>query len=196
MRTPILIFVLAFLISFFIFDVYKITSSSMQPNIVPGDHVLGLRFGKPNRSDVVAVKVPVEDEIYIKRIVAMPGETVVFKAGELIVNGNGLKKNYTDNKSVYKYIDSADVVFEEFDGSKKYYVAHSNVVRTRDMEKEQVCGNGTYFLMGDNRTNSEDSRKWGGVDGVNILSRVVIVLYSTDPETGKVRLDRFFKQID
>jgi len=188
----------------FILDVYKIPTQSMQPTLLPGEHVIGLkiiygiqipftnsyiRFSEPQHGDVVSIKRPEDNIIYIKRVVALPMESVDFRKGNLVVLGRSLRRDYATGTSVYKYIDN-DVIFTEDGWNKKYFVSYSNQKRTADMERPYVCGDG-YFVMGDNRTNSVDSRKWGEIKRKDILAKAVFIFFSLDPDTGKIRWDRF-----
>ena len=188
----------------FILDIYKIPTQSMQPTLLPGEHVIGLkivygikvpftntyiRFSEPQHGDVVSIKRPEDKIIYIKRIVALPMESVDFKNGDLVVLGRNLKRNYATGTSIYKYIED-DAVFQEDNWNKKYFVSYSNQKRIVDMEKPFVCGADGYFVMGDNRTNSIDSRKWGEIKRKDILTKAAFIFFSEDPDTGAIRWDR------
>jgi len=192
-------------VNFFILDLYKIPTQSMQPTLLPGEHVIGLKivygikmpftgtyikFSDPQHSDVVAIKRPDEKIVYIKRIIALPTEAVGFKSGNIVVAGMSFKRDYATDVSLYKYIDDNNVVFDEHAGNKKYKVSYSNQKRIPDMEKIHYCSSDGYFVIGDNRTNSIDSRKWGDIKRQDILSKAVLVWFSIDPDTGEVRWDR------
>jgi signal peptidase I len=189
----------------FILDIYKIPTQSMQPTLLPGDHVLGLKIvygikvpftnvyikiAEPEHSDLVSIKRPEDKVLYIKRVIALPTESVDLRSGNVTVSGKILKRDYAADTSVYKYVDPNDVVFEEHIGNKKYYVSYSDQKRTADMDKEHVCSSDGFFVMGDNRTNSIDSRKWGDVKARDIVSKIVLIFFSVDPDTGKVRWGR------
>jgi len=203
--TALIIFVLGT----FILDIYKIPTQSMQPTLLPGEHVIGLKivygvqipftnmyikFSEPQHGDVVSIKRPEDKIIYIKRVVALPMESVDFKGGNLNVLGRDLKRDYATGTSIYKYIDS-DVVFQEDGTNKKYFVSYSNQRRVVDMEQPFVCSAEGYFVMGDNRTNSVDSRKWGEIKRKDILAKAVFIFFSLDPDTGKIRWDRIGRLI-
>lgn len=188
----------------FILDIYKIPTQSMQPTLLPGEHVVGLkivygmaipftniyiRFSEPQHGDVVSIKRPEDKIIYIKRVVGLPMESVDFRNGDLSVLGRSLKRNYATGTSIYKYIDN-DAIFQEDGWGKKYFVSYSNQKRSVDMEKPFSCGTDGYFVMGDNRTNSIDSRKWGEIKRKDILTKAVFIFFSADPDTGKIRWGR------
>lgn len=189
----------------FILDIYKIPTESMQPTLIPGDHVVGLKIvygikvpftdiyikiSEPKHSDLVSIKRPEDKILYVKRVIALPKESVDLKLGNIIVSGQSFKRDYAVDTSVYKYVDANDAVFEEHAWNKKYYVSYSNQKRISDMDKVHVCSNNGFFVMGDNRTNSVDSRKWGDVKERDIVSKIVLIFFSADPDTGKVRWDR------
>ena len=193
------------IVTTFILDIYRIPTESMEPTLLPGDHVVGLKIvygiripftdidikiSGPKHSDLVSIKRPEDSILYIKRVIALPSESVDIRSGNITVSGQVFKRDYAVNTSVYKYADANDVVFEERAWNKKYYVSYSNQKRISDMDKMHVCSSDGFFVMGDNRTNSVDSRKWGDVKGKDIVSRVVFILFSTDPDTGKVRWER------
>ncbi len=197
--------IIFFIVMTFILDLYKIPTESMEPTLLPGDHVVGLkivygikipftdtriRISSPKRSDLVAIKRPSDNILYIKRVIALPTESVELKSGNVVVSGSIFTRDYATDTSVYKYTDPEDVIFEETARNRRYYVSYSNKKRMTDMDKTHVCGSDGFFVMGDNRTNSVDSRKWGDVKDNDIISRVVFVLFSTDPDTGRVRWTR------
>jgi signal peptidase I len=196
---------IALIVMTFILDIYRIPTESMEPTLLPGDHVVGLKIvygiripftdihikiSGPKHSDVVSIKRPEDNILYIKRVVALPTESVELRSGNITVSGQVFKRDYATDTSMYKYADANDVVFEEFAWNKKYYVSYSNQKRISDMDKIRVCSSDGFFVMGDNRTNSVDSRKWGDVRGRDIVSRVVFIFFSTDPDTGKIRWGR------
>lgn len=126
--------ILSFLINSFIIVNANVPSASMESTIMTGDRVIGFRLSyltsSPERGDIVIFKYPDdEDVLFIKRIIGMPGDTVMIKDGMTIVNDTVLSENY--------------LMEEELGEFGPYQVPE-----------------GCYFMMGDNRNNSRDSRFW------------------------------------
>lgn len=129
--------VLAFLLSKFVIVNAKIPSASMEPTIMTGDRLIGNRLAyindDPQRGDVVIFLYPDnENEYFIKRVIGLPGETVTVKGGKV-------------------YIDDADEPLDES--------AYIKTTPVGDFGPYEVP-EGAYFMMGDNRNNSMDSRYW------------------------------------
>lgn len=127
--------VIAFVISFYVIINSTVPTGSMSPTIKPGDHVIGLRlaylFNEPERGDVIIFPFPDnEAETYVKRIIGLPGETLEIRAGILYIDGQ---------------------VFREYYTKEPMHVADFG-----PFEVPKDC----YFVMGDNRNDSVDSRYW------------------------------------
>lgn len=139
---------------------YKIPSMSMQPALEPGDHVISnqlfYRYNNPGRGDLVIFKAPGDTEReYIKRIVGLPGDTVRVEAGRAYINGHLLDEPYAG--SMTQEIDS------------------------KSGEKGDITLSGNeYFLLGDNRADSIDSRKFGPVKRHDIGGKAIFIYFSWD----------------
>ncbi|MFH1223014.1 MAG: signal peptidase I, partial [Pseudomonadota bacterium] len=176
-------------LKFFVLDLYRIPSSSMQPTLIEGDHVVGLKIFFKHRGNVVAIKRAEDKYIYIKRIAALPNDLINVKAGTVSINKQKLKTVFDNDTKRYRYIENSDVVYLESNGGRSYPVLYNNVKRPLDLEKEyKVSGQGV-FLLGDNRVNSVDSRTWGEIKKSDVMSRIVLVWFSRDPETHAIRWD-------
>lgn len=130
---------------------FQVTGESMYPNFQDKEYVLtnliGLRFGPPHQGDVIVFKAPPSpDKDFIKRVIGLPGDTVMVKDGDVYVNGKQL-----DQSSFLK----PDV--KTYGGS---FLHDGDTVTVPD---------GQYFVMGDNRPYSSDSREWGFVPSGNII---------------------------
>lgn len=138
-------FVLALLIQQFVVKPFGIPSESMEPTLLKGDRVLvsrlAYRFGEPQRGDVVVFHPPLGAEDYIKRIVAVGGDHVAVKNGKLYLNGEPQQE---------PYIKDGDIL-GEFD--------------------DIVVPKGSFFVMGDNRNNSGDSRVFGTITRQAIVGK-------------------------
>lgn len=146
---------IALLIRYFVVEGYYIPSSSMEPTLVPGERVLVAkfyyRFTEPKRGDIVVFRYPIDNRRnLIKRLVGLPGETIEIKDGVVLVNGESLQGD-SFNRTYY------DV---------GYYG-----------QGEHVVPPDSYFVLGDNSENSDDSRFWGYVPRKNILGRAFVVYW-------------------
>jgi signal peptidase I len=127
---------------------HKIKGASMEPNYPDGEYLLTEKISyyrqNPQRGDVVVFKPPVtEDDEFIKRVIGVPGETISFQNGKVYVNNQELEESYIDVPTYGSTFLS--------DG------------------KEYTVPEGQYFVLGDNRPHSSDSRVWGPItkDKVN-----------------------------
>ena len=140
------------LITRFIIQSVQVEGSSMSPTLADSGRYWLNRFSyficEPQQNDIVALKDPRDDTLEVKRIIATPGQSVYLKGGQVYVNGRLLNEPYLLAKTpTYAYEKNPD---------------------------EFICvGNDKFFVMGDNRNNSTDSRTFGAVPRQNILGKVV-----------------------
>ena len=163
---PVLLFVLV--IRSFIFEPFRIPSGSMMPTLVQGDFIFvkkyayGLRLpvtetrfietGDPKRGDVIVFRLPSDPSInYIKRVVGLPGDTVVYERHRLTINGETIDLKYGERE-----FDQVPVFVEDLDGRVHDILIHNPEFSTRDGTYRVPEGH--YFVMGDNRDRSKDSR--------------------------------------
>jgi len=141
-----------FLISHFLLQSVKVVGRSMVPTLHDSDHCLLNRwiyhFRSPRQSDVVVLVDPSDQGFSVKRIIATPGDSVYLKDGGVYVNGHRLNETYLAPGTL-TFTDS------------KY---HDEFI---------LCGKDQYFLLGDNRPNSIDSRMYGVVPRQNILGPII-----------------------
>jgi len=205
LESLIIIALLAIVIRSFIVAPFKIPSSSMIPTLEIGDYLFVLRYpygfkipltdmqllSKEVARGDVAVFVYPEDKSkdYIKRIVGIPGDKIVYRDNRLSVNGKLMPLQEQGNRLYYMQGGNTDVsgLFEEDLNGIKHHVLRKSF-SIRDGEWEVPAGH--YFALGDNRNNSRDSRFWGFVPQNYMVGRAAIVWWSWDSSTSSVRWDR------
>lgn len=156
------------LIRSFIVDVYIIPTESMTTTILPRDRVFGekitYKFSSPKRGDVVTFIDPVGGKLtYIKRCIAVAGDTVNLINGAVYVNGEHQEEPYTLGRPTYPLIP--------VDGGEP-------------IEFPYTVPEGTVWMMGDNRTNSNDSRYFGPVPLENVVAKGLCVFWPPDRAHG------------
>ncbi|MBL1432789.1 MAG: signal peptidase I [Gammaproteobacteria bacterium] len=191
-RSIFSVILIVFIVRSFIFEPFRIPSGSMMPTLVNGDFILvnkfdyGIRIpvidkklidlGTPNRGDVVVFRYPKEPHIdYIKRVVGLPGDEIHYEDKRLYVNGEQVK---LDAEGIYPgWSDSNEMkgarVFKESLGEIEHGILLDGRQRSQlDTFKVPV---GEYFVMGDNRDHSNDSRFWGFVPDENLVGRAFFI---------------------
>jgi len=180
--------VLALIIKTSVVEAYKIPTGSMEDTLLVGDFLLANKFvygaelplvgwklpafAEPEPGDVIIFIYPVDGQTkYIKRCVAGPGDTVLVRNKMLFVNG----ERFTDPEHS-KYIDTNGF-------GRQVNRPRRGGRPSRDNFGPVVVPEGTFFMMGDNRDNSEDSRFWGTVRRDFILGQAMMVHWSWDEET-------------
>ncbi|MDY2788457.1 MAG: signal peptidase I [Atopobium sp.] len=153
--------VLSMFIRTFVAEVYLVPSGSMLQTIQLGDRLVGekitYRFAEPKAGDIVTFKSPEDNTtILVKRVIATGGQTVALQEGKVVVDGKALDEPYTAGKLSYPL----DQVAVEGGLSYPYTVPK-----------------GYVWVMGDNRTNSLDSRYFGPVPVANITSRCLFIYW-------------------
>lgn len=168
----------------FFYEPFKIPSLSMSPTLKVGDHIIVSKYGyglygsfgitvysaepdsrkKPKRGEIFALYPPNDGRIFVERIIGLPNDIVEFSDKQLYIN---------DSKVETTRIDNSDVFTETLDGNT-YSVQYIREVNQLRNFKVKVPEN-SYFVMGDNRDNSADSRVWGMVPGKNIIGKVVLI---------------------
>ena len=180
----------------------KNVSGGMAPTILNGDFLTSRRLaptpnGEPavQRGDVVIHAWPPEPtRQYIKRVVGLPGDTLSMVDGQLTVNHRVLPEAYAHRDE-----PSADPVSDDFAWQRQFVVGPaaadtSKYVASRNNWGPLRVPRGAYFVLGDNRDNSLDSRYWGFVSRTQLQSRVRRVYFSRD-STGRIRWSRLGKRL-
>jgi signal peptidase I len=204
---PVLLIVLVF--RSFLFEPFKIPSGSMIPTLLVGDFIVVNKFsygirvpvlnkkviniGEPQRGDVVVFRYPVDPSVnFIKRAVGLPGDTITYRNKQLFINGDLVEEASagrfasSDIKCSTPAVDA--IVYEEQFGEANHSVLRHE--RSRGRNGQWVVPEGHYFMMGDNRDRSNDSRAWGFVPEENLLGRAVGIWLNFDFEKGCADLSR------
>ena len=219
--------VIALLVRYIFIQPFKIPSKSMYPNLLVGDHLLvdrisyglGLpcssskminEFRTLQRGDIVVFRYPLDDGAaecsnggfiglssiyYVKRIIGLPGDKVIIKNREIYINTK--KISYiTDEK--YRLDDKDYIVFINEFIDKKAKVMYDK--HSLSLEAEINVPSGQYFVLGDNRDNSKDSRYWGFVPRENIIGKAILIHFSWNNNFKNVkdiiRFGRIFNRIE
>lgn len=167
----IVAFVIAMIIRTFLISAYKIPSESMLDTLLVGDHILASKIsyiiGKPKFGDLAVFEYPLEpDKDFIKRVIGTPGDTIK-------IVGHGIYRNGVLIDEPYAVIAKRGGVLME--------------------TTEFTVPEGMYFMMGDNRDNSYDSRFWGFVPEKNFKGKAQIIYFSKSAADG-IRWNRILKR--
>jgi signal peptidase I len=159
-----------------IVQAYKIPAGSMKPTLLIGDHILVDRKPSardPKRGDIIVFEFPEDPEKdFIKRVVAIEGDTVAIRDKQLFINGEAVKESY--------------IVHKESPILPKGPRDNFELVKVPDS---------SYFVMGDNRDNSYDSRFWGFVHKSKIRGTAKSIYWSWDRTEMSVRWERIGNKI-
>ncbi len=184
----------------FVVQAFKIPSESMEPTLLVGDHLLVNKFifegtgawyekllpyRTIHRGDVVVFKFLYDDHSdYVKRVIGLPGDRVRMAGHSVYVNGTVLTEPYAIyDSSLYDPLDdfpprddrvTSEQLRPEWAGEISNYVEHG----------ELVVPPNHYFVMGDNRDSSSDSRYWGFVDRRAIIGSPALIYWSVDASSG------------
>lgn len=205
------IFIVLILRSFLV-EPFRIPSNSMMPTLLTGDFILvnkfkyGIRLpvintriieiSKPQRGDVVVFRYPKDPSIdYIKRVVGEPGDEIVYKNKKVYINGELIKQDF---KGTYQGTGSGIMMtgsnlLEEHLGNADHTILVDSRRRMQEMKFE--VPEGEYFVMGDNRDNSNDSRFWGTVPEENLVGNAFMIWMNWDSASDGIAWNRIGSQI-
>jgi signal peptidase I len=167
---------LSFSIRDHVLEAYKISSTSMAPDILPGDRIFLNKaiynFEAPLPGDVVVFIYPDDRRLmYIKRIAALPGDTIEIRNNVVIVNGRPLENHELGSSPVLNFsLEKGLRVVSEVNGNRRYPVIIDS--GTPQNMPHFTVPHGHCFVLGDNRSQSKDSRTFGAVPLADIKGRV------------------------
>ena len=226
-KTAVSVLVIVFFIRTFLFQPFNIPSSSMKDTLLIGDYVFVTKFSygysrhsfpwslapfsgrvwsaQPERGDVVVFRKPSDLQIdYIKRVIGLPGDRIQMIAGVLHINGEPvtLKKiePFEEEESDCPVQQPVPRYIEKLPGGVTHDILACNPQGPLNQTQEFVVPAGHYFMMGDNRDNSSDSRDlYGGVGFVpeeNLVGKAQFIFFSSicyDEYSCKARIWEFWK---
>ncbi len=230
-RTLIYAILIAFFIRTFILQPFTIPSGSMLPNLLVGDYLFVSKYSYgysryslpfspniikdrifarlPERGDVVVFRLPNDTDVdYIKRVIGLPGDKIQIKNGLIYINDEEVSvTNYNDNYKYFTQYNKNTLKNEILDG-KSHLVLDLETGSLGDNTGIYRVPNDHYFMMGDNRDNSLDSRfidQVGYVPFENFVGRAEFLFFSSDKSVPlwkiwnwhkKFRFDRIAKKIN
>ncbi|MDQ6955139.1 MAG: signal peptidase I [Mariprofundaceae bacterium] len=205
LESLIVIAIIAIVIRSFIVAPFKIPSSSMVPTLEVGDYLFVTRYDYgfripltdiqlapklAKRGDVVVFDYPEDrSKDYIKRIVGLPGDDILYVDNKLSVNGKEMPLQEKGSRAYFLGDGSVDIstLFEE----RLFDVSHQVLRKDFSIrDGHWKVPEGHYMVLGDNRNNSRDSRFWGFVPQAYLVGKAAVVWWSWDGAKGEVRWDR------
>lgn len=202
------IFLIVLILRSFIFEPFKIPSASMMPTLLIGDFILvnkydyGIRLPvlhtkildnkTPKRGDIVVFRYPEDPSIpFIKRVIGLPGDRLAYHDKTLYINGIKVKQELDGRYNAHgagMMMDGVSLRIEELDKN----VDHEILIDPRrfSQELETTVPEGHYFVLGDNRDNSKDSRFWGFVPDENLVGRAFLIWMNWDSKNGGIDFSR------
>ena len=228
--TVIIALIIAITIRSFFFQPFYIPSSSMEPTLLIGDRIFvskytygyskhsfpfspnlfneRINYQHPKQGDLVVFKTPVDNRTdYIKRLIGLPGDEIQFIEGDIYINNKKIirkKINTSDSIRCGKFSFKVNVYEETLPNGTKHIAVYNESGTLKNTRKFIVPKN-HFFLLGDNRDCSKDSRYLGYVNFVNLVGKAQIIFFSNDTVKGSLlkfwnlgnsfRIDRSFKKI-
>ena len=232
-KTLIGALIIAILIRSLLFQPFYIPSSSMEPTLLVGDRIFVSKyiygyskhsfpfspnitndrfFSKlPKRGDLVVFKTPADNRTdYIKRLIGMPGDTIQFIDGSIQINNKKILRKKTESKKIIRcgnFLLQTDIFMETLPNGIEHLVAYKKNGSLQNTKIFKVPAN-HYFLLGDNRDCSKDSRyldSVGYVNNINLVGEAKLIFFSNDTNISSLlkfwnlnksfRLDRLFKRL-
>jgi signal peptidase I len=191
----------------FLVEPFRIPSGSMMPTLLVGDFILVNKFAygirlpvldtkliemsEPQRGDVVVFRYPQDPKVdYIKRVIGVPGDRVAYYDKVVFVNGQRMAQ---EADGTYAGVGAGAVMTgAQLRTEQLGELRHEILIRAGQptVEGEFVVPPGQYFVMGDNRDNSNDSRYWGPVPEENLVGKAFLIWMNWDSENGGVSWSR------
>jgi len=206
--------VIAILIRSLLFQPFYIPSSSMEPTLLVGDRIFVSKYtygyskhsfpfspnisnerffsNSPVRGDLVVFKTPADNRTdYIKRLIGLPGDSIQFVNGELFINETKILRKPIDNKKKIRcgsFLLETNTFIEMLPNGVEHLVTYKKKGSLQNTQKFKVPSD-HYFLMGDNRDCSKDSRyldSVGYVNNLNLVGEAKLIFFSNDTNIGSL----------
>lgn len=191
------VILIVFFIRSFLVEPFRIPSGSMLPSLYIGDFILVNKFaygvrlpvannkimemGQPKRGEVAVFRFPGNPSInYIKRVIGVPGDRILYKDKKLYINGRLMDQ--ADGRS-YSFSSGGDALGQALQFTESLDGVKHDILTTNRPDPplpEIVVPQGQYFVMGDNRDHSNDSRYWGFVPDQNLVGKAFLIWFSWD----------------
>ena len=230
-KTLIGALIIAVLIRSLLFQPFYIPSSSMEPTLLVGDRIFVSKYTygyskhsfpfspnvtnerffskSPKRGDLVVFKTPADNRTdYLKRLIGLPGDSIQFIEGELFINKKKILRQKVENKKIIRcgnFLLETNTFIETLPNGLKHLVAYKKTGSLQNSKIFKVPDN-HYFLLGDNRDCSKDSRyldSVGYVKNLNLVGEAKIIFFSNDTNISSMlkfwninksfRFERLFK---
>ena len=196
------VILIVFVLRSFIAEPFRIPSGSMLPTLNVGDFILVNKFSygfrlpvisekvisisDPDRGDIMVFRFPHDPKMhFVKRVIGLPGDKIVYKAEKLYINGK-LMQQQGDGEYLFRNGVSRklplDKLTEDLDGVKHDILIDPRRGGSQTMKFDVPAGH--YFVMGDNRNYSNDSRYWGFVPDKNVVGKAFFIWFSWDWSNG------------
>ena len=232
-KTLLVALILAVLIRSLLFQPFYIPSSSMEPTLLVGDRIFVSKYTygyskhsfpfspnisnerffakSPKRGDLVVFKTPADNRTdYIKRLIGLPGDTIQFIEGELIINNKSISRREVESEKIIRcgnFFLETNTFIETLPNGIEHLVAYKKRGSLQNSKVYKVPSN-HYFLLGDNRDCSKDSRyldSVGYVNNLNLVGEAKIIFFSNDTNISSLfkfwninksfRFERLFKRL-
>ena len=230
-KTLIAALIIAVLIRSLLFQPFYIPSSSMEPNLLVGDRIFVSKYAYgyskhsfpfspnitnqrffssfPKRGDLVVFKTPSDNRTdYIKRLIGLPGDTIQFLDGELLINNKKILRKKIENNQIIRcgnFLLETNTFIETLPNGKEHLATYKKKGTLQNSKMFKVPKD-HYFLLGDNRDCSKDSRyldSVGYVNNLNLVGEAKLIFFSNDTNISSLmkfwninksfRFDRLFK---
>jgi len=230
-KTLIGALIIAVLIRSLLFQPFYIPSSSMEPTLLVGDRIFVSKYTygyskhsfpfspditnerffskSPKRGDLVVFKTPADNRTdYIKRLIGMPGDTIQFVEGSILINNKKILREQIENKQIIRcgnFLLETNTYIETLPNGLKHTVVYKKKGSLQNTKIFKVPKN-HYFLLGDNRDCSKDSRyldSVGYVNNLNLVGEAKLIFFSNDTNISSLfkiwnisesfRFERLFK---
>ncbi len=232
-KTVIYAILIAVVIRTFLYEPFKIPSGSMYPSLYVGDFLFVSKYtygyskhsfpfslplfegriwtDEPERGDVVVFKFPQDNRTdYIKRVIGLPGDKIKLENGRLYINGNLVEREQIDDfvlRDKYGNVERFRQYVETLPNGVKHNILEVSDSELYDDVPELTVPEGSYFMMGDNRDRSDDSRvNVGFVPFENLVGKARVLFFSYDGNGGpwyklwnlprQIRWSRMFDKIN